>query len=199
MAMSGAAYSHRKLLKLGIESDLLIFDGLYHGFMTTPDFPEAQEGYEIAATFVTVRRPMNLESPDPRVGMPAQYTPRTPGVGLPSLIRIAVVWATRAAPAEQPTIPQALYHHSSKPRSPAVSITACRNGLNKTANFTRSRRVDCHWAYLRVTACCNSGRPAFGAGGCDYFGARLARMRCNVRRCMFKRRAVSETLRLHSS
>jgi acetyl esterase/lipase len=51
MAMSGAAYSHRKLLKLGIESDLLIFDGLYHGFMTNPDFPEAQEGYEIAAKF----------------------------------------------------------------------------------------------------------------------------------------------------
>ena len=30
-------------------------------------------------------------------------------------------------------------------------------------------------------------------------GARLARMRCNVRRCMLSRRAVSETLRLHSS
>ena len=32
-----------------------------------------------------------------------------------------------------------------------------------------------------------------------YFGARLARMRCSVRRCMLSRRAVSETLRLHSS
>ncbi len=32
-----------------------------------------------------------------------------------------------------------------------------------------------------------------------YFGARLARMRCNVRRCMLSRRAVSETLRLQSS
>ena len=51
MAMSDAAYSHRKLLKLGIDSDLMIFDGLYHGFMTNPDFPEAQEGYEIAAKF----------------------------------------------------------------------------------------------------------------------------------------------------
>ena len=30
-------------------------------------------------------------------------------------------------------------------------------------------------------------------------GARLARMRCSVRRCMPRRRAVSETLRLHSS
>ena len=32
-----------------------------------------------------------------------------------------------------------------------------------------------------------------------YFGARLARMRCSVRRCMLRRRAVSETLRLHIS
>jgi hypothetical protein len=33
----------------------------------------------------------------------------------------------------------------------------------------------------------------------NYFGARLARMRCSVRRCIFSRRAVSETLRLHIS
>ena len=32
-----------------------------------------------------------------------------------------------------------------------------------------------------------------------YFGARLARIRCNVRRCMLSRRAVSDTLRLQSS
>ena len=32
-----------------------------------------------------------------------------------------------------------------------------------------------------------------------YFGARLAKMRCSVRRCMLSRRAVSETLRLHIS
>jgi len=50
-AMSGAAYSHRKLLAAGVESDLLIFDGLYHGFMTNPDFPESREGYKLAAAF----------------------------------------------------------------------------------------------------------------------------------------------------
>ena len=50
-AMSGAAYSHRKLLKVGVESDLLIFDGLYHGFMTNPDFPESREAYELTAAF----------------------------------------------------------------------------------------------------------------------------------------------------
>ena len=50
-AMSGAAYSHRKLLKVGVESDLLVYDGLYHGFMTNPDFPESQEGYTLTAAF----------------------------------------------------------------------------------------------------------------------------------------------------
>ena len=50
-AMSAAAYSHWKLLKVGVESELMIFEGLYHGFMTNPDFPEAQEGYKIAAAF----------------------------------------------------------------------------------------------------------------------------------------------------
>ncbi len=51
MAMSGALYSYRKLIKLGVESQVMVFDGLYHGFMTNPDFPEAQEGYKIAAAF----------------------------------------------------------------------------------------------------------------------------------------------------
>jgi len=50
-AMSGALYSYRKLVKLGIDSQVLVFDGLYHGFMTNPDFPEAQEGYKTAAAF----------------------------------------------------------------------------------------------------------------------------------------------------
>jgi acetyl esterase/lipase len=50
-AMSGSAYSHWKLLAAGVDSELLIFDGLYHGFMTNPDFPEAQAGYKIAARF----------------------------------------------------------------------------------------------------------------------------------------------------
>lgn len=50
-AMSSALYSYRKLIKLGIDSQVMVFDGLYHGFMTNPDFPEAQEGYRIAAAF----------------------------------------------------------------------------------------------------------------------------------------------------
>jgi epsilon-lactone hydrolase len=50
-AASGALYGYRKLIKIGIDSQVMYFDGLYHGFMTNPDFPEAQEGYKIAAAF----------------------------------------------------------------------------------------------------------------------------------------------------
>ena len=50
-ASSGALHSYRKLIALGIDSQILVFDGLYHGFMTNPDFPEAQEGYRIASSF----------------------------------------------------------------------------------------------------------------------------------------------------
>ncbi|MFC0132895.1 alpha/beta hydrolase [Massilia eurypsychrophila] len=50
-AMSAAAYGHRRMLRSGVASDLLIFDGLGHGFMTNPDYPESRELYEIAAKF----------------------------------------------------------------------------------------------------------------------------------------------------
>jgi acetyl esterase/lipase len=50
-AMSASAYSNWKLLETGVPSQLLVFEGLYHGFMTNPDFPEAKAGYQIAARF----------------------------------------------------------------------------------------------------------------------------------------------------
>ena len=50
-AMSASAYSSRKLQLVGVPTQLLVFEGLYHGFMTNPDFPEAREGYAIAARF----------------------------------------------------------------------------------------------------------------------------------------------------
>lgn len=50
-AMSSAAFGHRRLLKAGVASELLIYDGLGHGFMTNPDYPEARDLYEITARF----------------------------------------------------------------------------------------------------------------------------------------------------
>lgn len=50
-AMSASAYSNWKLLEVGVPSQLLVFEGLFHGFMTNPDIPEAKAGYTIAAGF----------------------------------------------------------------------------------------------------------------------------------------------------
>ena len=50
-AMSQAAYTHRRFLAAGVESDLLIYDGLGHGFMTNPDLPESRDLYDITVKF----------------------------------------------------------------------------------------------------------------------------------------------------
>ena len=50
-AMSQAAYSYRQMVRTGVESQLLIFDGMAHGFMTNPDFPESRELYQDAVKF----------------------------------------------------------------------------------------------------------------------------------------------------
>lgn len=50
-AMSAAAYSHRRLREAGVESDLLIYDGLGHGFMTNAALPETRNAQQIAVRF----------------------------------------------------------------------------------------------------------------------------------------------------
>jgi acetyl esterase/lipase len=50
-AMSQAAFTHRQMLKAGLETDLLIYDGLGHGFMTNPDLPESRDLYELTVKF----------------------------------------------------------------------------------------------------------------------------------------------------
>ena len=50
-AMSQAAYGHRRLLEAGVQSDLLIFDGLGHGWMTNPNLPETREAQTITTKF----------------------------------------------------------------------------------------------------------------------------------------------------
>ena len=54
----------------------------------------------------------------------------------------------------------------------------------------------------RIEVPCEIFPPDTGlivADAFGYRGARFARMRCKVRRCILRRRAVSETLRPHSS
>jgi acetyl esterase/lipase len=48
--MSAAVQSHLELVELGVKSQLLVFDGLEHGFVVYP-IPEATRAYRIAAKF----------------------------------------------------------------------------------------------------------------------------------------------------
>ena len=69
----------------------------------------------------------------------------------------------------------------------ATSLHAARRKA-VTLAFARAAALRLHGLY-----------DPLADGPLTYLGARLARMRCRVRRCMLRRRAVSETLRLQSS
>jgi len=49
--MSGAAQSHLELRELGRTSELLLFDGMDHGFFSDPNLPESQRAYRLIANF----------------------------------------------------------------------------------------------------------------------------------------------------
>jgi monoterpene epsilon-lactone hydrolase len=49
--MSAAAQSHLKLKQLGVKSELLLFDGMDHGFYADPTLPESVTAYELIAAF----------------------------------------------------------------------------------------------------------------------------------------------------
>ena len=94
---------------------------------------------------------------------------------------------------------------SSRTRSASSSLTATAHRSSgaapSTASRPRAERPSCcglrrlpPTGFWRSMIRC-SGRRSEGSQR----GARLARMRCNVRRCMLRRRAVSETLRPHNS
>ena len=51
MDMSGAVETHRVLSRVGVESDLLLWDGMWHAFFYDPDLPESQEVYAAAVRF----------------------------------------------------------------------------------------------------------------------------------------------------
>ena len=49
--MSGAFYTHTQLVKLGVEADLHVWDGLFHGFFYNPDVPESRDCYDVIVKF----------------------------------------------------------------------------------------------------------------------------------------------------
>lgn len=49
--MSGVVESHLELLELGVKSQLVVFDGMDHGFFTDPDLPESARAAKLIAQF----------------------------------------------------------------------------------------------------------------------------------------------------
>jgi acetyl esterase/lipase len=49
--MSAASQSHLELRELGVKSELLLFDGMDHGFYADPALPESQAAYKLIVRF----------------------------------------------------------------------------------------------------------------------------------------------------
>lgn len=49
--MSGAVYTHNQLVKQGVDAELHIWDGLFHGFFYNPDVPESRDAYDVMVKF----------------------------------------------------------------------------------------------------------------------------------------------------
>ena len=49
--LSNAVYTHNQLVKRGVEADLHVWDGLFHGFFYNPDVPESRDCYDVIVRF----------------------------------------------------------------------------------------------------------------------------------------------------
>ena len=49
--MSGALYTHTQLVKQGVDAELHVWDGLFHGFFYNPDVPESRDCYDVMVKF----------------------------------------------------------------------------------------------------------------------------------------------------
>jgi acetyl esterase/lipase len=49
--LSNAVYTHSQLVKRGVDADLHVWDGLFHGFFYNPDVPESRDCYDVIVKF----------------------------------------------------------------------------------------------------------------------------------------------------
>ena len=50
-ALSGALYTHAQLSKAGVDAELHVWEGLFHGFFYNPDVPESRDAYDVMVKF----------------------------------------------------------------------------------------------------------------------------------------------------
>ena len=51
MEVSSASYAQNQLVKAGVETELHVWDGMFHGFFYNPDVPESREAYDVMVNF----------------------------------------------------------------------------------------------------------------------------------------------------
>ena len=51
MELSSALYTHEQLVRLGVEAELHVWEGLFHGFFYNPDVPECKDAYTVMVRF----------------------------------------------------------------------------------------------------------------------------------------------------
>jgi acetyl esterase/lipase len=49
--MSAAVYAHSRLVKAGVDTDLHVWEGMFHGFFYNPDVPESRDCYDVIVKF----------------------------------------------------------------------------------------------------------------------------------------------------
>ena len=49
--LSSALYTHEQLVKLGVETELHVWEGLFHGFFYNPDVPESNDAFNVMIRF----------------------------------------------------------------------------------------------------------------------------------------------------
>ena len=49
--MSSAVYAHSRLSRLGVDAELHVWEGMFHGFFYDPDVPESRDAYDVMVRF----------------------------------------------------------------------------------------------------------------------------------------------------
>lgn len=53
--LSSAVYTHTQLVRLGVEAELHVWEGLFHGFFYNADVPESRQAYDVMLKFFDKR------------------------------------------------------------------------------------------------------------------------------------------------
>jgi acetyl esterase/lipase len=53
--LSNAVYTHAELVKAGVDADLHVWEGMFHGFFYNPDVPESRDCFDVIVRFFASR------------------------------------------------------------------------------------------------------------------------------------------------